>query len=220
MTRLVKGTEGTDVADPQPKPQPRRRQARGRQRIEAILSVAEQVIAEVGYRAATTNAIAARAGISPGSLYQFFANKDAIADALAARYTDQLGRAQQKAFTGDITTAPLPALIDQIIDPLIAFNLAHPAFHVLFTDPDTPQPMANATAHLHQLILDQVDTLIATRAPAVPSTERTLAARISVQLFRALLPLVTNSRGRNRHATTAELKKVLHAYLQPYLAPP
>jgi len=205
---------GAGVADPQP-----RRQARGRQRIETILSVAEQVIAEVGYRATTTNAIAARAGISPGSLYQFFANKDAIADALAVRYIDQLGQAQQEAFTGDIAAIALPALIDQVVDPLVAFNLAHPAFHVLFTDPDTPQQVAGATAHLHRVILDQVDALIAIRAPAVPAAERALAARISVQLFRALLPLVISSRGRRRHTTTAELKRVLRAYLEPYLEP-
>jgi AcrR family transcriptional regulator len=61
---------------------PRRRQVRGQQRMELVLDVAAQVFAEVGFEAATTNAIAARAGMSPGSPYQFFPNKDAIAKAL------------------------------------------------------------------------------------------------------------------------------------------
>ncbi|WP_207943797.1 helix-turn-helix domain-containing protein, partial [Actinomadura sp. KC345] len=41
--------------------------------------------------AATTNRIAAAAGISPGSLYQFFPNKEAIAEALADRFSTQMG---------------------------------------------------------------------------------------------------------------------------------
>jgi AcrR family transcriptional regulator len=67
-----------------------KRQERGKRRIAAILDVAAEVFADVGYDAATTNAIAARAEISPGSLYQFFPNKEAIAEALAARYVAEL----------------------------------------------------------------------------------------------------------------------------------
>ena len=42
-------------------PRPRRRQARGERRIALLLDTAAEVFAEVGYEAATTNAIAARA---------------------------------------------------------------------------------------------------------------------------------------------------------------
>jgi len=43
----------------------------------------------VGYAEATTGAVASRAGISHGSLYQFFPNKEAIASALGSQYADQ-----------------------------------------------------------------------------------------------------------------------------------
>jgi len=49
------------------------------------LKPAQTVFAEMGYDEATTNHIAAQAAISPGSLYQFFSNKEEIAQALAAR---------------------------------------------------------------------------------------------------------------------------------------
>src|SRR5207245_6697690 len=62
-----------------------RRQERGVRRAEAVLDAAEQVFAEVGYDQATTAAVASRAGISPGSRYQFFPNKQAIAQALGLR---------------------------------------------------------------------------------------------------------------------------------------
>lgn len=67
-----------------------RRQQRGLQRIEQILDAAETVIAGDGYETATTNQIASAAGISPGSLYQYFANKKAIAEALCRRYIEEL----------------------------------------------------------------------------------------------------------------------------------
>jgi AcrR family transcriptional regulator len=58
-------------------PQPVQRRARGLQRIASILNAAEAVFTEMGYDRATTNHIAARASISPGSLYQFFSNAEA-----------------------------------------------------------------------------------------------------------------------------------------------
>ena len=66
------------------------RQVRGQQRVEAILAAAEGVMAEVGFEASTTNQIAARAGVPIGSLYQFFANKNAIVEEMARRQRDML----------------------------------------------------------------------------------------------------------------------------------
>ncbi|CAM5687002.1 TetR family transcriptional regulator [Streptomyces purpurascens] len=58
---------------------PRRRQARGERRITQLLEAAATVFATTGYTAASTNAIAREAGVSPGTLYEFFPNKEAIA---------------------------------------------------------------------------------------------------------------------------------------------
>jgi len=69
-----------------------RRQKRGALRVEAILQAAGALFAELGYDNVATNMIAARAGMSPGSLYEFFPNKEAIAQAFAADATDQLSR--------------------------------------------------------------------------------------------------------------------------------
>ena len=46
--------------------------------VQAILQAAAEVFAELGYARATTNKIAERAGVSVGSLYQYFANKDSL----------------------------------------------------------------------------------------------------------------------------------------------
>jgi AcrR family transcriptional regulator len=60
-------------------------QQRSRQRVEQILDAAGDLVAERGYEATTTSLIARRARVSPGSFYQFFADKRAAVKALSAR---------------------------------------------------------------------------------------------------------------------------------------
>jgi AcrR family transcriptional regulator len=68
-------------------PRPRiPRQERARETVAAILEAAAQLIAKDGYAATSTNRIAARAGVSIGSLYQYFPNKEAILAGLIERH--------------------------------------------------------------------------------------------------------------------------------------
>src|SRR5215831_1243339 len=128
--------------DQQKHAQPVVRRARGLQRIASILDAAETLFAHMGYEQTTTNHIAAQAGISPGSLYQFFANKEEIAQALARRYTEELQQAYASVFSVEAASLPFPLWLDQIIDALLAFHVAHPAFHILL---NTPPSMAVAS---------------------------------------------------------------------------
>jgi AcrR family transcriptional regulator len=61
------------------------RQARSRAMVERILDAAARVLEEVGYHGASTNRIAAAAGVSPGSVYQYFTDKDEIVATIICR---------------------------------------------------------------------------------------------------------------------------------------
>lgn len=61
------------------------RQERARVTFEALVEACAQLLARDGYAGLTTNAIAERAGVSVGTLYQFFPNKDAVLAALIRR---------------------------------------------------------------------------------------------------------------------------------------
>ena len=63
------------------------RQERARETVEAILQAAIHVFATHGYAGTTTNLVAERAGVSVGSLYQYFPHKNAILAALHQRHT-------------------------------------------------------------------------------------------------------------------------------------
>ena len=61
------------------------RQQRASETVAAILEGAAQVLEAGGLAAFTTNAVAERAGVSIGTLYQYFADKDALMQAIAER---------------------------------------------------------------------------------------------------------------------------------------
>lgn len=67
--------------------QPRKipRQGRSRATVDAILDACAEGLVGRGYEALTTNAISERAGVSIGTLYEYFPNREAIAAALAGR---------------------------------------------------------------------------------------------------------------------------------------
>jgi AcrR family transcriptional regulator len=74
------------------------KQGRARATYDAILEAAAHIIAGHGLAAFNTNAVAERAGVSIGSLYQYFPNKDALMAALIQRQQEaQLATLQAAA---------------------------------------------------------------------------------------------------------------------------
>lgn len=91
--------------------EPRKRpaQVRSAETVAAIVEAAARILEDKGFRGYNTNDVAARAGVSIGSLYQYFPNKDAITKALLRRETE-----------------PLSAALEQVGDaPSLAEGLRH-----------------------------------------------------------------------------------------------
>ncbi len=72
------------------KPRKRPTQARSRATVTAILEATAHILAEQGYDALTTNLVAARAGVSIGSLYQYFPSKEALVGELMDQHCDRM----------------------------------------------------------------------------------------------------------------------------------
>lgn len=190
-----------------------RRQERGERRITQLLDAAEAVFSEIGYERTTTNAIAARAGVSPGTLYQFFANKDAIAEALAVRFRAKLEETHERAFAADGAQLSAEDLIDRITDTLVAFSMRNPAFKTVFQGPEAAPLLAKAVGTLHESIVGRVDRLIGLRLPEMAEDRRRRSAEVSVQIFKGILPMVIAAPEAERAEMVAELKRAMLGYV-------
>ncbi|MBC7870190.1 MAG: TetR/AcrR family transcriptional regulator, partial [Chitinophagaceae bacterium] len=160
------------------------RQTRGQQRVSKILSAAAELFAEIGYDAATTNAIAARAETSIGSLYQFITNKDAILEALSNQYKAEL--AELFSSLSPNPNSSVEMMFGQIVDTVAAFYAARPGFQVVFYGSSADDELAEAADVLYQTIIASIDGLIDFYMPGLEPTRRTLSALVSVKAVKSL----------------------------------
>ncbi|MFC4072597.1 TetR/AcrR family transcriptional regulator [Actinoplanes subglobosus] len=182
-----------------------RRQARGRQRIGEILDAASALFAEAGYDRTSTNAIAARAGMSPGSLYQYFPNKQAIADALSERLLAELREAHAASFDDTaVAGLPLPDLVSRVVDPLVFFHVTHPGAKVL---------IGEKGQSLHTGVTDRVGSLLRARSPELPDDDVRRTSTVAVQIVAALMGSIVAAPEPERAALVQELKRALTGYL-------
>jgi len=191
-----------------------RRQERGKKRMAELLRAAGQVFADVGYENATTNAIAARAGVSPGTLYQFFPNKQAIAEALANAYAAK-NQALESVFDLSSAEVPLHDLIDRLVDPFLEFRRNAPGFETLFVGSVVSRELAERVQALHLQMKQRIADVIQMRGPHLSAKMIQTAAETSVQIVKAMLPLALDGSAKQREVGKRELKLVLERYLAP-----
>ncbi|MFD4328150.1 TetR/AcrR family transcriptional regulator [Nocardioides sp. NPDC058538] len=201
------------MTDPAVPIRTRKRQARGEERMREIVRAAAVVFAERGPEAATTNAIAAEAGISPGSLYQFFSSKADIARALSEHYAAELSGVRQTIMDVGQGTS-IEASIDAVVGPLVAFSLARPGFKALFARSDLPADMREAVAPVQQAMHQTVATLIARFMTERDPADVDRIATVAIQIVRGMMPLITEAPDpASRDALMAELRTALAGYL-------
>ncbi|MEU9789343.1 TetR/AcrR family transcriptional regulator [Streptomyces sparsogenes] len=207
----------TKADQPAGEAKPRRRQARGERRIQQLLDAAASVFCRTGYAGASTNAIAREAGVSPGTLYQFFPNKEAIAVELGERLTHRMREAHGALFSPEYASLPLDRMLDAIVDPMVEFNCRNPVFLTLIHSGDAPGRMTEDHDALHVALQARLEELIEFIQPALPAERRTRTATMVFSLFKAGLELVLTHEGEERAAYTEELKASLHGYLAPII---
>jgi AcrR family transcriptional regulator len=193
-------------------------QVRGQQRIHRILNAAEEILADVGYDNATTNAIAARAETSIGSLYQFFPNKEAILKAIVLRYLEEMRALFDQTLTTEaLETLPLPLFLERIIYGLAQLRESHAGFRPLFLASQVSSDVVENTSELKSEIMQRIHQLLALRNPALSEQQCVICARTCVALFQALMSLAMDLQGQARVDQLNELRTVLLYYLQTYM---
>jgi len=121
----------TRIAKPAPTMRKLPRQARSRITVEAIVDAGARILSDEGWAAFTTNRVAEVAGVSIGSLYQYFPDKLSMVDAIRSRHLDDslgvLRAAKAKAHS------PLD-FAATVVRGLIAAHTRYPGLHRILLD--------------------------------------------------------------------------------------
>src|SRR5271155_2767647 len=145
----------TRVPDRRLEPRKLPRQERSGATVDAILEAAAQVFERRGYAAGTTNRIAERAGISIGSLYQYFPNKDAILVALVRRHLEEATAALQPHLERLDRGARFEDVLPDVVDAMVALHALAPGLHrVLFEETQLPPTLRAEIDELEDRLVD------------------------------------------------------------------
>lgn len=189
--------------------------------MERIVDAAETVFADVGYAAATTTRIAQEANVAIGSVYEFFADKQAVAQTLAARYITALPTLYH-ADPGDADDDPprLDLVLAGTVDAADRMIRRHPALGPLLQADPKPVDDHSLRRSLHAGLTDHLHRLLATRLPSTDPTRGHAIATMCAMLVRFALEQLAATAPDDRAALVAEIKLAVAAYLAGSLPPP
>ena len=182
--------------------------------VERILTAGREVVLRDGYDAASTNRIAAEAGISPGSLYQYFPNKDTVLTAIVDRYSDDVSERITAALadrfdeTGpEMVRATLEALLDALEDNVELLRIVAD---------ELPRKENRTRAEaLEQTVTGLVSAYLAARPPQMRSdVAPTTSAWILVRAIENLtVRYVLDRPSIDRATFVSELERLATSYL-------
>jgi AcrR family transcriptional regulator len=197
-------------------PRRRPRQRRSRETVGAILEAAARVLAKRGYAAATTNRIAARAGVSIGSLYEYFPNKDSVLAALFERHTERGGAEVLAAVEAAIAAGGGPrALVAALVAALLRSHRGSPELHrVLSEEMPHPPGADDCVLRVEDALAHRLRAALA-RDPEFRAGDPDLAAHLLVQTAEALAHrfVLHGIHGMTEERFAGELVQLLTGYL-------
>jgi AcrR family transcriptional regulator len=191
-------------ANPDPEVRaPQRR--RGRERVASLLKAGEEVFAEKGFDAATMTEIAARAGASIGSLYQFFPTKELLADSLQSANGEALSEmlgALEKTVRGETPAV----LVERLFQDLSGFLAAHPSFVVLS---DRPAEDKAQKAERRRRMRGQIALLLTITNPPLARGHAERMAVIVLHLMRVSVAISGEGDLAARDQILSDLRRML-----------
>ena len=183
-------------------------QLRSRETVERILAAAARIFADAGYSATTTNHVAEAAGVSIGSLYQYFPNKDALLAALEEQHLDLASTSFGMVAADWRAQHPNPRQwTESFVDWLIAANDS--AVHVMIYDNAPALPL---TRRIADALVDEMTGELAAhmRRWGVRGDRRLRAQVIVVAAVRLVHDLAVRAqRGDDRDRVRREIVRLV-----------
>jgi AcrR family transcriptional regulator len=113
---------------PRTTPRKKPRQDRSQATVQAILDATARVLVETGYDRCSTNRVALAAGVSIGSLYQYYPSKEALVAALVERHTDAMLNLTRTELAKS-ATMPIRDAARAMVTAVIGAHMIDPKLH-------------------------------------------------------------------------------------------
>lgn len=197
-------------------------QRRSAERLGRILDACAELLDENGYDELSTRAVAARAGVPIGSVYRFFGNKRAMADALARRNLDLYADRVEDRL-GAIPAADREAATDAVLDEYLAMKRAVPGFGLVDfgtripAGPPEPDPAeadgGEPAPDPNHRVADRLAALFAAHLGRDPDAALCRAVLVAVEAADALFQLAFRTDASGDPDIIAETRELVRAYL-------
>lgn len=189
------------------------KQGRSEATVEVILEAAAHILIERGYMALTTNAAALRAGVSIGSLYQYFPGKEALLAALLMRHANEIDTVLENEFRHAMTES-LPVAVRRLVRSNIEIHQLNPLLHKALSRLDARFMPPNWISPVHSVV-PKIATLLELHRAVLAVTNLGLAAFLAYQLVESC----THAAVVEKHCTvsTKQLEDELTQALLRYL---
>ena len=185
------------------------RQDRSRAKVDGILAAAADLCSGRGLDALTTNAVAARAGVSIGSLYQYFPGKAALLAALIRAERANLLEAVERIVSSD-AASNLTDLVDELIEATVAHYLARPSLSRTLNLARSQLPPDPEAAEFSARIM----VLIAARLEELKILRPEITAQDILAILRGMIDAASEAHEADRSALTDRTRRAVLGYLQ------
>ncbi|MEU6219734.1 TetR/AcrR family transcriptional regulator [Streptomyces sp. NPDC047022] len=192
-------------------------QRRSAERLTRILDACADLLDEVGYDGLSTRAVALRAGVPIGSVYRFFGNKRAMADALAERnlerYIERVTRRLAGAEGGG--EGGWRAAMDVVLDEYLDMKRTVPGFSLV--DFGNQIPVGARRAEPNHRVADRLTELLPAYLGREPDDDLRRAFLIAVETADTLVHLAFRMAPEGDEKVIDETRVLLRAYLERLL---
>lgn len=187
------------------------RQARSRATVETIIEAGARVLAEEGWAGFTTNRVADVAGVSIGSLYQYFPDKLSLTEAIRRRHFDAVLLVIRRS--GD-ERKPLLELVEDLVGGMIEAHRDHPALHRVLLDeaPGTEGSRSAPDAFMSEY-LDHYEAIVV----RFQSNSGDVGSDIVAKVLSSAVEGVIHNAARRGTLQSPELKRELVILVSSYL---
>lgn len=193
-------------------------QQRSRATVDALIEATARILVRDGYDKASTNRIAGLAGVSIGSLYQYFPSKEALVAAVIQRHDQALMRVVRRALA-EVETLPVERAVGRLVAMAVEAHRVDPKLHRVLTEQTPRTGRLAQVAVVNREVYNLFRAYLHGRRDELPGLDLDLATYVCVTAVEALTHSAVLHRpdlltDRGAAALTAEITRLVSVYLR------